>query len=72
MPNYYYPKHANFQIIEYLTQRVTHDIVTRAYYIGSYTDTIYRFDGFYGIIRAIYLTNFDTDYDTEVLKKTDF
>ena len=40
--------------------------------LAVYTDTIYRFDGFYGIIRATYLTNFDTDYDTEVLKKTDF
>ncbi|GEM_PF-6290517 len=37
-----------------------------------YTDSIYRFDGFYGIISAPHLTYFDTDYDTEVLKKTDF
>jgi len=37
-----------------------------------YTDTIYRFGGFYGIISATYLTIFDTDYDTEVPKKTDF
>ena len=40
--------------------------------LAVYTDTIYRFDGFYGIISSPYLTNFDTDYDTEVLKKTDF
>ena len=33
--------------------------------------TIYRFDGFYGIISATYLTIFDTDDDTEVLEKTD-
>jgi len=40
--------------------------------LAVYTDTIYRFDGFYGIISSPHLTNFDTDYDTEVLKKTDF
>jgi len=34
-----------------------------------YTDTIYRFDGFYGIISAIYLTTFDIHYDTQFLKE---